>query len=51
MKKYLALALAISILSALQTAAQLPGLKLALNVLEDQKADDYEVYTVNIDGT
>lgn len=38
-------------------AACLPALpqnsswKLAFNVLQDQKADDYEVYTIGIDGT
>ncbi|MBX7055468.1 MAG: hypothetical protein K1X36_10970 [Pyrinomonadaceae bacterium] len=40
------------ILLALATAGsgQTPGLKIALNVLEDQKADDYEVYTIGTDG-
>lgn len=31
--------------------AQTPNLKIALNVLQDQKADDYEVYTMSSDGS
>lgn len=31
-------------------SAQNPSWKVAFNVLQDQKADDYEVYTVDIDG-
>ncbi len=32
-------------------AGQDPSWKVAFNVLQDQKADDYEVYTIGIDGT
>lgn len=35
----------------LSTAAQHPSWKIAFNVLQDQKADDYEVYTISLDGT
>ncbi len=38
-------------LSAMSTAAQPTGLKIAFNVLQDQKADDYEVYTMDTDGS
>ena len=31
--------------------AQPQGYRIAFNVLEDQKADDYEVYTINSDGS
>jgi TolB protein len=31
--------------------AQPPGYKIAFNVLQDQKTDDYEVYTMNTDGS
>lgn len=31
--------------------AQSPQYKIAFNVLQDQKADDYEVYTMNTDGS
>lgn len=31
--------------------AQFNDYKIAFNVLEDQKADDYEVYTMNVDGS
>lgn len=33
------------------TFAQSPRYKIAFNVLQDQKADDYEVYTIDSDGT
>lgn len=33
------------------TIAQSPKYKIAFNVLQDQKTDDYEVYTMNSDGT
>ena len=32
-------------------AAQPAGYKVAINVLQDQKADDYEVYTIAADGS
>lgn len=32
-------------------AAQAPNYRVAFNVLQDQKADDYEVYTMKSDGT
>ncbi len=32
-------------------AAQPAGYKVAINVLQDQKADDYEVYTISADGS
>ncbi|MGQ0542552.1 MAG: hypothetical protein ACT4O9_11985, partial [Blastocatellia bacterium] len=32
-------------------SAQSPNYKIAYNVLQDQKADDYEVFTMNFDGT
>jgi TolB protein len=38
-------------LSAALVAGQSPAYKIAFNVLQDQKADDYEVYTMNTDGT
>jgi TolB protein len=31
--------------------AQRPPQKIAFNVLQDQKADDYEVYTIDLDGS
>ena len=31
--------------------AQPSKYKVAFNVLQDQKADDYEVYTMNLDGS
>ena len=33
------------------SSAQAPKYKVAFNVLQDQKGDDYEVYTMNFDGT
>lgn len=46
------LAAAAAILFAFGTAfAQPAGYKVALNVLQDQKADDYEVYTMTADGS
>lgn len=32
-------------------AAQPAGYKVAINVLQDQKADDYDVYTISADGS
>lgn len=40
-----------TLLFATAAMAQTSGLKIAFNVLEDQKADDYEVYTVGTDGS
>lgn len=34
----------------LTAAAQNPSWKIAFNVLQDQKTDDYEVYTMDVDG-
>ena len=39
------------ILAITTTGAQTPNYKIAFNVLQDQKSDDYEVYTMNFDGT
>lgn len=38
-------------LLAVTGAAQAPNYKIAFNVLQDQKTDDYEVYTIGFDGT
>ncbi len=38
-------------LAAASICAQAPQYKIAFNVLQDQKADDYEVYTMNMDGS
>ncbi len=43
-------ALFILITLCFSASAQNPSWKVAFNVLQDQKADDYEVYTVDIDG-
>ena len=37
--------------AAFATAAQPSGLRIAFNVLFDEKADDYEVFIMNADGT
>jgi len=50
MRKYVCSSFLI-VLLALQSLAQPPGLKVAFNVLHDQKADDYEVYTIGLDGS
>lgn len=36
---------------AVFVSAQPPNYKIAFNVLQDQKTDDYEVYTMNADGS
>jgi TolB protein len=38
-------------LSINSTVAQSPKYRIAFNVLQDQKTDDYEVYTIDADGT
>ncbi len=50
MKKSL-LSIGILLVFVFSTAAQNTSWKIAFNVLQDQKADDYEVYTMNFDGT
>jgi TolB protein len=37
--------------SSVAAFTQTPNFKIALNVLQDQKADDYEVYTMGSDGS
>lgn len=37
--------------AALSVLAQPSNYRLAFNVLQDQKADDYEVYTIGLDGS
>lgn len=43
-------AIGVALITAIAVAGQLPGYKIAFNVLKDQKADDYEVYTIDPDG-
>lgn len=50
MTKRMFLILSLLILTA-AAAAQDSSWKIAFNVLQDQKADDYEVYTIGIDGS
>ncbi len=42
---------ALILAAAVHTSAQPFTYRLAFNVPQDQKADDYEVYTINTDGT
>ncbi len=44
-------AILIALLATAIGTGQSANYKLAFNVLQDQKADDYEVYTINTDGT
>ena len=44
-------ALLIGLIATAIGVGQSANYKLAFNVLQDQKADDYEVYTINTDGT
>lgn len=50
MKKSL-LCFVLVVLSGLPAIAQDPSWKIAFNVLQDQKADDYEVYTMSLTGS
>lgn len=43
--------LSIIALFTVVASAQLANYRIAFNVLQDQKADDYEVYTMNADGS
>lgn len=48
-RKFLILGFILSLAGA--AIAQSSSYKIAFNVLEDQKSDDYEVYTMNADGS
>jgi TolB protein len=50
MRKFIYLALFLFV-SVNATVAQEPKYKVAFNVLQDQKTDDYEVYTIDSNGT
>lgn len=42
---------AVSILSVFSVNAQSDGFKIVFNVLEDSKKDNYEIYSMNMDGS
>lgn len=45
------LILCLTAFCSLYVSAQPTGVRLAFNTLENSAADDYEVYTINVDGT